>query len=56
MIVSHSISFILIGKSFKQPTFNKGVMSGKNFKAILSVVYPIGMVYPVGMTKDVKDF
>ena len=50
MIIHHSINFIPIIIPSKQSTFKKGVVSGKNFKAIWSVVYP------AGMTKDSEHF
>ena len=50
MIIYHFVNFILIKIPSKRSTLNKKIVSGKNFKAIGL------MVYPVGMTKDIECF
>ena len=47
MIIHHSVNFNFPSK---QSTFNKRIVSGKNFKVIQSVVHL------VGMTKDFECF
>ena len=49
MNIHHSISFILISKSFKTIHFNKRIVSEKNLK-----VTPLAIFY-VGVTEDFKD-
>ena len=43
MIAHYSVSFDLIHKSFTLLLFNSCIVSGKNFKAIASVVVLVGM-------------
>ena len=43
MIAHYSVNFNLIHKSFTLLAFNSCIMSGKNFKAIVSVVVLIGV-------------
>ena len=50
MIIHYSVDFIPIKNSFKHSTFNRRIVSGKNIKAMQSVVYLSGM------TKDFEDF
>ena len=50
MIIYHSINFFQFKIPSKWSTFNKRIVSEKNFKAISSVVYS------VGMTKDFECF
>ena len=43
MIIHHSVYLLRFTIPSKRSTFNKRIISGKNFKAIRLVVFPVGV-------------